>query len=130
VSTYYRLDSFGFLAHPSFSYSASGSDTAPADLNVGFLDQVAALQWVHDNIAAFGGDPSRVTINGQSAGGSSIELHMVGDAASKQRRLFSAAILQSVYRTTLPTLSEVEVGHSTVSILDYSTDRTEDVANV
>jgi carboxylesterase type B len=109
VSVYYRLDSFGFLAHPSFSNSASGSSTKPADLNAGFLDQVASLQWVHDHIAAFGGDPARVTINGESAGGSSVVLHMVGNSASKLKQLFSGAIAQSIYRTPLATPAQMEV---------------------
>ena len=64
VTTNYRLNIFGYLAHPELSaeapYKASG--------NYGSLDQQAALQWVRDNIEAFGGDPSRVTIAGESAG--------------------------------------------------------------
>ncbi|KAH8101678.1 alpha/beta-hydrolase [Cristinia sonorae] len=94
VSVYYRLDSFGFLAHPDFL-----ADHSLGDLNVGFEDQTEALRWVQKNIHAFGGDPSRVTINGESAGGSSIELHLVAEG---QKGLFHAAIAQSVYRTPLP----------------------------
>ena len=56
VSVYYRLDSFGFLSHPAFS------DSSIADLNVGIRDQLLALEWVHDNIERFGGDPSAVTM--------------------------------------------------------------------
>ncbi|OCB90395.1 alpha/beta-hydrolase [Sanghuangporus baumii] len=82
VSVYYRLDSFGFLAHPAFS------NPSIADFNVGIKDQVLALQWVQDNIAAFGGDPDQVTINGQSAGGGSVEIHLIADEGPK--RLFSA----------------------------------------
>jgi len=100
VSVYYRLDSFGFLAHPEFS-----SDPSLGDLNVGFEDQTEALRWIQKNIHAFGGDPSRVTINGESAGGSSIELHLV---ASDQDGLFHGAIAQSVYRTPLPTVTQQE----------------------
>ena len=121
VSIYYRLDSLGFLAHPSFSSSASGSNSKPADLNVGFLDQVTALQWVHDNIASFGGDPSRVTINGESAGGSSVVLHMVANAASKQKHLFSGAIAQSIDREILATPEQQEV--SCVTRLDILSQR-------
>lgn len=94
VSVYYRLDSFGFLTHPDFSTNSS-----LGDLNVGFDDQTEALRWIQKNINAFGGDPSRVTINGESAGASSVELHLV---ASEQDGLFHAAIAQSVYRTPLP----------------------------
>lgn len=64
VTINYRLGPFGFLAHPELTkestYGASG--------NYGILDAVAALQWIRENIAAFGGDPSRVTVAGQSAG--------------------------------------------------------------
>ncbi|KAH8109134.1 alpha/beta-hydrolase [Phellopilus nigrolimitatus] len=96
VSVYYRLDSFGFLAHPMFS-----SDASLGDHNVGFQDQILALKWVHDNIAAFGGDPSLVTINGQSAGGGSVQMHMIANEGSDQ--LFSGAIAQSVDREIMPT---------------------------
>ena len=101
VSIYYRLDAFGFLAHPAFV-------TSPelADNNVGFLDQLAGLQWVQAHVDAFGGDPARVTINGQSAGASSVELHL---AEPKSAGLFSGAIAQSVFRTPLPTPREQQV---------------------
>ena len=68
VTINYRLGAFGYLAHPLLSaesgHGASG--------NYGLLDQIAALGWVHRNIAAFGGDPSRVTIFGESAGSWSV----------------------------------------------------------
>jgi len=68
VTFNYRLGALGFLATPELSkesgHNASG--------NYGVLDQIAALQWVHENIAAFGGDPGRVTIAGQSAGAGSV----------------------------------------------------------
>jgi para-nitrobenzyl esterase len=64
VNANYRVGVFGFLSHPKLSaespHQASG--------NYGFLDAIAALRWVHENIAAFGGDPARVTVTGQSAG--------------------------------------------------------------
>lgn len=100
VSVYYRLSSFGFLATPAMKSAVNG------DLNAGFLDQVQALKWVKENIASFGGNPSQVTINGESAGGSSIELHLV---ANEGEKLFSGAIAQSVYRTPLPTVEQQQV---------------------
>lgn len=96
VSVYYRLDSFGFLAHPNFT-----SDPLLGDFNVGFQDQILALRWVQENIAAFGGDPSRVTINGQSAGGGSVQMHMIANEGGD--KLFSGAIAQSVDREIMPT---------------------------
>jgi para-nitrobenzyl esterase len=73
VSANYRLGLFGFLAHPDLTkespHHASG--------NYGLLDQAAALQWVAQNIAAFGGDPKRVTIGGESAGSISVSALMV-----------------------------------------------------
>jgi len=92
---YYRLSVFGFLAHPALADPSVGS------LNAGFLDQIEALKWVRSNIKAFGGDPKKVTINGESAGGSSVELHLVANEGKNS--LFRAAIAQSVYRTGLPT---------------------------
>lgn len=68
VNLNYRLGALGFLAHPELSAeSAEG-----ASGNYGLLDQVAALEWVRDNIARFGGDPDNVTIVGQSAGSMSV----------------------------------------------------------
>ncbi|HEX4491572.1 MAG TPA: carboxylesterase/lipase family protein [Acidimicrobiia bacterium] len=87
VSLNYRLGSFGFL-HLADLF---GDDVAGSG-NVGLLDQVAALEWVRDNIEAFGGDPNRVTIFGESAGAGSIGTLLGMPAA---RGLFSAAIPQS-----------------------------------
>ncbi|KAL0060374.1 hypothetical protein AAF712_012825 [Marasmius tenuissimus] len=68
VSTNYRLNTFGFLASASMD---------PKDLNAGLLDQVESLRFVKANIAAFGGDPDKVTIWGQSAGAGSVQAHFV-----------------------------------------------------
>ncbi|EIW79934.1 alpha beta-hydrolase [Coniophora puteana RWD-64-598 SS2] len=100
ASIYYRLDSLGFLASPAWT-----SDSTLGDFNAGFLDQVESLKWIQRYISKFGGDPSRVTINGESAGASSVELHMTSTVS---RGLFQQVIAQSVYRTPLPTLAQQE----------------------
>jgi carboxylesterase type B len=110
VSVYYRLSVFGFLSTPEFSDGKLG------DLNAGFLDQSEALRWVQKHIDRFGGDPSKVTINGESAGGSSIELHLIASAGTEE--LFRAAIAQSVYRTPLPTPEQQQVGINCSSELE------------
>ncbi|RBK46859.1 carboxylesterase, partial [Xanthomonas oryzae pv. oryzae] len=86
VTLQYRLGALGFLSLPELS---DGDNEAAG--NVALLDQIAALRWVHDNIAQFGGDPARVTIAGQSAGGQDVGLLMLSPLA---RGLFSAAIEQ------------------------------------
>ena len=68
VSCSYRLNIFGFFAHPDAARESGHNSTG----NYGLLDQLAALQWVHDNIARFGGDPENVTIFGGSAGSLSV----------------------------------------------------------
>ena len=88
VSINYRLGLYGFLAHPELS----AQDPNGSSGNYGMLDQIAALAWVRDNIAAFGGDPHNVTIFGESAGG-----HSVGQllASPLAEGLFHRAIAQS-----------------------------------
>lgn len=88
VTFNYRLGRFGFFAHPAL---AADHPNEPQG-NFGFMDQVAALTWVRDNIAAFGGDPSRVTLFGESAGGGSVLQLMLNPDA---RGLFQRAIVQS-----------------------------------
>src|SRR6185436_984069 len=65
VSVGYRLGAFGFLAHPELSAESDHHVSG----NYGLLDMIAALRWVQKNIAAFGGDPGKVTVFGESAGG-------------------------------------------------------------
>jgi para-nitrobenzyl esterase len=88
VTSNYRLGALGFLAHPELDkespYNVSG--------NYGLMDQQAALQWVQKNIGAFGGDPSRVTIFGQSAGAESVLIHV---ASPTSKGLFQQAIVES-----------------------------------
>ena len=88
VTVNYRLGVFGFLAHPELSRESSHH----ASGNYGLLDQQAALTWVHDNVAAFGGDPRRVTIAGESAGSWSVSAQMVSPLS---KGLISSAIGES-----------------------------------
>ncbi len=85
VTINYRLGTLGFLAHPALGPPGGVG-------NYGLQDQQAALRWVRDNIANFGGDPDRVTIAGESAGGMSVCDHLV---APGSEGLFRAAIIQS-----------------------------------
>jgi len=88
ITVNYRLSVFGFFSHPELTkespHHASG--------NYGLLDQYAALQWVRQNIAAFGGDPARVTIDGESAGSFSVSAQM---ASPLSKDLFAQAIGES-----------------------------------
>ena len=88
VTANYREGVFGFFAHPDLTaasdYKGSG--------NYGFLDQVAAIQWVKDNIEAFGGDPARITIVGESAGSFSVSLLMCSPLS---KNLIAGAMLSS-----------------------------------
>jgi para-nitrobenzyl esterase len=86
VTIDYRLGALGFLAHPAFA----SSDGAAG--NYGYMDQTAALRWVQQNVAQFGGNPHNVTIAGQSAGGLSVLAHLV---SSGSRGLFQRAIVES-----------------------------------
>jgi para-nitrobenzyl esterase len=94
VEANYRLGPFGFLAHGALEGEDAGR---PSTGNYGLLDQRAALQWVRDNIAQFGGDPGNVTLGGTSAGGQSVGLHMVAPGSIG---LFHHAIIESAYPTT------------------------------
>ncbi|XP_066292299.1 acetylcholinesterase-like [Branchiostoma lanceolatum] len=82
VTVNYRLSVLGFLY--------TGTDDAPG--NMGLTDQLLALQWVQDNIPSFGGDSSKVTIFGESAGATSVGLHLL---SQESRNVFSRAVLQS-----------------------------------
>ena len=89
VTINYRLGPLGFFAHPALD-----KESPAGPVNFGLLDQIAALQWVRQNIAAFGGDPDQVTVFGQSAGAQSVLALMASPLAAG---LFSRAIAQSPY---------------------------------
>jgi para-nitrobenzyl esterase len=88
VSINYRLGVFGFLSHPELRSESSHHSSG----NYALLDQIAALRWVHENIAAFGGDPSNVTIFGQSAGAIDVGMLLVSPLS---KGLFARAIDES-----------------------------------
>lgn len=88
VSINYRVGTLGFLAHPELSAESPRKVSG----NWGLLDQIAGLQWVQRNIAAFGGDPARVTIFGESAGGIAVSMLC---ASPEAKGLFRGAISQS-----------------------------------
>ena len=113
----YRLNVFGFFAHPELTkesrHRASG--------NYGLLDQHAALEWVRDNIAAFGGDPRKVTIAGESAGSMSVSAQM---ASPLSKGLFAGAIGESgaVMETTASAMPLAEAEKIGVSFAEQVAD--------
>jgi para-nitrobenzyl esterase len=88
VSVEYRLGALGFMCHPQLSKESKQGISG----NYGILDQIMALEWIHDNIASFGGDPDKVTIAGESAGGISVSILC---ASPLCKGLFRAAISES-----------------------------------
>jgi len=107
VTINYRLGPLGFLAHPAL---AGGAGQDPG--NYGLADQQAALRWVRDNVGAFGGDPAKVTIAGESAGAISVCDHLVAPESSG---LFRAAIMQSgpcQAQATLPAAERISVDYA------------------
>ena len=92
----YRLNAFGFLSFGDDDYQS----------NLGMYDQIFALRWIQENIAAFGGDPDSVTIFGASAGGTSVGVHVVSPLSAN---LFHKAIGQSsvMARAYIPTCNVV-----------------------
>ena len=105
VTTSYRLGIFGFFAHPELT----AESPRHASGNYGLMDQTAALRWVRANVAAFGGDPQRVTIAGESAGSMSVSAQMASPLA---QRLFARAIGESgaLFSSSgpTPTLAQME----------------------
>ena len=92
VTVNYRLGPFGFLAHPWLSEESEREGSGRVSGNYGILDQITALQWVRDNIEAFGGDPNRITVFGQSAGCMSVQTLI---SSPLTWGMISGAILQS-----------------------------------
>jgi para-nitrobenzyl esterase len=101
VTINYRVGVLGFLAHPELTAEAGKG----ASGNYGLLDTIAALKWVKDNIAAFGGDPQAVTIAGQSAGSMAVHLLVASPSA---KGLFTRAIGESGLPRPLPSLANAE----------------------
>lgn len=87
VTVNYRLNVFGFLAHPELTKNQPDAPT-----NFGLLDQQAGIKWVKRNIAAFGGDPDNITLSGQSAGGGSV---MAQITSPTNKGLFQKAVIMS-----------------------------------
>lgn len=103
VTTNYRLGALGFLAHEALNDESENGTSG----NYGILDQIAALEWVQRNIAAFGGDPDRVTIFGESAGGGSVWSLLVSPLAEG---LFDGAIAQSPATLYMKHLADSQYG--------------------
>ena len=107
VTLNYRLGYFGFLSDPALDAESAGGGSG----DYGLMDQQAALRWVKANAKAFGGDPDRITVFGQSAGGQSILNHLVSPGAAG---LFQRAIIESgAFAFTLPSLASADAKGAT-----------------
>jgi para-nitrobenzyl esterase len=118
ITLNYRLGAFGWLADPALAEGASNTRTA----NYGMMDQIEALRWVHENISAFGGDPSNVTLFGTSSGATSVALLML---CEQSRDLFHKAILESIPgRERMRSMETAEaVGKQFLQAVGYDRDR-------
>ena len=118
VTLNYRLGALGYLAHPDLGIT-----------NFGLRDQQAALRWVQDNVAAFGGDPGRVMLFGESAGGVNTCMQLASPGAAD---LFHTAIIQSGGCTAAPTATAEDQGTAAVAELacDEATDLRQCLRNV
>ncbi len=114
VTVNYRVNVFGFLAHPELTEEAP-----EAPCNFGHLDQQFGLRWVKRNIAAFGGDPDNITIGGQSAGGGSVltQLNCPANRGYIQKAIIESGILTTTY-SPHPTKSLEEVQKSGLAFFD------------
>ena len=118
VTINYRLGVFGFLAHPALT--AESPDHVSG--NYGLMDQQAALRWVQRNISRFGGDPRRVTIFGESAGGLSVHSHLTSPLSAG---LFQHAIVESgAYALTFPPMAALETLGTAIAGAAGCTDQT------
>jgi len=108
VTLNYRLGLFGFLALPSLAAENSQGQTG----NYGILDQQAAIAWVRGNIAKFGGNPSNITIFGESAGGQSVIDQLTSPGVG---RLHGAIIESGAYAPALPTLAGAETTYEAIA---------------
>ena len=106
VSLNYRLGPLGFFVHEDLEKESPAGVAG----NYGLLDQIAALQWIRMNIEAFGGDPDRITLFGESAGAAAISLLMLSPLA---KGLFHRAVMQSATATTLPYIMPLANGSYT-----------------
>ncbi|KJS26741.1 MAG: carboxylesterase [Hyphomonadaceae bacterium BRH_c29] len=121
VSLNYRLGALGWLAHPELNAESPDGISG----NYGLLDQLAALEWVRDNISAFGGDPANVTVMGESAGALSLTYLLTSPKADG---LFQKAIIQSPNSRNFPELGEAaygakpaeEIGASSLSAMGFA----------
>ena len=119
VTLNYRLGVFGFLAHPALT---AESPDGKSSGNYGLMDQQAALRWVQRNIAHFRGDPRRVTIFGESAGGLSVHSHL---ASPLSTGLFHRAIVESgAYALSQPPLAAAEAQGTAVAAAAGCSDQT------
>ena len=106
VTVNYRINVFGFLAHPELT-----KENPLAPTNFGNLDQQFGLIWTKNNIAAFGGDPDNITIGGQSAGGGSVltQLNHKGNKPYIQKAIIDSGIIANIYsKRPIATLAEAE----------------------
>lgn len=94
VAAEYRLGAFGYLGGSQVLAESKRGGEKAATPNAGYYDQRETMKWLQKNIKSFGGDPSRVTIFGQSAGAQSVSIHLLANGGDNQG-LFSGAILQS-----------------------------------
>lgn len=98
VTVNYRLNVFGFMAHPEIT-----KENPKACSNFGFLDQQAGIKWVYENIAAFGGDPENITIGGQSAGGGSVlaQITNLKNEGMVKKAIIMSGVIDTPYKAKI-----------------------------